>query len=239
MALLKLESLGYLKLPERLIDRGGQPPRVSVNIVNKITLEKVTTMPTNLEARLVCMRYDSQKWNALIGTYHYLGLATPVGRLIRYLIYGDDRLLGAISFSDSAWALIARDRLLANLGFERAATRDSVMCNNRFLILPSVRVPNLASRALSLSLRQARLDWKDRFQCVPILAETFVDQTLYAGSCYLAANWVCIGMTRGFAKRGAKHINRAAPKMLMVHGLTPSIQRDIIAQYRGAERRAA
>ena len=120
-------------------------------------------------------RDDSRIWNGLIGSYHYLGLATPVGRLIRYLIYGDSRLLGAISFSDCAWNVHARNDLITKLGFDERRIRDVVICNNRFLILPSVRVKNLASRVLAESLRQVSVDWEKRFHCVPVLAETFVD----------------------------------------------------------------
>ena len=128
---------------------------------------------------------------------------------------------------------------MAKLGFDERKIRDVVICNNRFLILPSVRVKNLASRVLSVSLRQASNDWEKRFHCVPVLAETFVDPTRYIGTCYFAANWICIGQTRGFSKHGARHVNRDAPKLLMIRGLTPLIHKRLTAELQERERRAA
>ncbi len=239
VALLKLEALGYLALPPRIIERGGRPPLVRPELAEAVVPESMTTMPDTVEVRLVGTRVESQTWNGLVGKYHYLGLATPVGRFVRYLIYGASRLLGAISFSECAWNLRARDDLLAGLGFDQNGIRDSVICNNRFLILPSVNVHNLASRVLSLSLHRVPHDWRDKFHCVPLIAETFVDPTRYAGTCYLAANWVCIGHSRGFSKCGSKHVNRNAPKLLMVRGLTPSIHRRLLAELGEQRRRAA
>lgn len=102
VALLKLEALGYLALPPRIIERGGRPPLVRPELAEAVVPESMTTMPDTVEVRLVGTRVESQTWNGLVGKYHYLGLATPVGRFVRYLIYGASRLLGAISFSECA-----------------------------------------------------------------------------------------------------------------------------------------
>ncbi|MCA9233274.1 MAG: DUF4338 domain-containing protein, partial [Planctomycetales bacterium] len=80
-------------------------------------------MPPVLDVRLVETRAESSLWNAAISQYHYLGLATPVGRLLRYLILNDDQLLGAISFTDPAWNLKCRKPLLDALGMKNAALR--------------------------------------------------------------------------------------------------------------------
>jgi hypothetical protein len=239
VAFLKLETIGYLELPARLIDRGGRPPIFAWELAEKLVQGSVTDMPGSIELRPVQTGEEARIWNALVGTYHYLGLATPVGRLLRYLIYGDSRLLGAISFSDCAWNVRARNDLLTRLGFSERRIRDVVICNNRFLILPSVRVQNLASRVLSLSLRQVVNDWEKRFHCAPVIVETFVDPTRYKGTCYFAANWICIGHTRGFSKHGARHVNRDAPKLLMIRGLTPLIHKRLTAEMQERERRAA
>jgi hypothetical protein len=193
---------------------------VASDLAKRLVPERVTAMPTCVEVRLVQTPWESRVWNGLIGTYHYLGLATPVGRFIRYLVYGDSQLLGAISFSEGAWNVRVRNDLLMRLGYDERRVRDAVICNNRFLILPSVRVQNLASKVLSISLRQVSEDWLRRFQCAPDIVETFVDPERYIGTCYFAANWICIGHTRGFSKHGATHVNRDAPKLLMIRGLT-------------------
>jgi len=190
-----------------------------------MTIAPATTMPQTVTCRLVRTVFERRLWNALIADYHYLGLGTPVGRLLRYLLYGDDIVVGAISFTDGAWTLAARDALLSALPATRAIARDAVINNNRFLILPSARIPNLASRALGHSLRTVRSDWHTRYHIYPEVAETFVDPTRYEGTCYRAANWIALGHTKGFSKHGSRHINTRQPKILFVRGLTPQVHR--------------
>lgn len=77
-----------------------------------------------------------------------------------------------------------------------------VVSQPRFLVFPWVRVKCLAARALSLALRQLPQDWQQRYRTQPVLVETFVDAQRYRGTCYRAANWQCIGQTRGRAEAG-------------------------------------
>lgn len=239
VALLRLELLGYLELPARLLDRGGRPPLVPAETIHSEVTIAVTRMPVQLETRLVETRAQSRLWNALIAWHHYLGLATPVGRLIRYLIFGDGQLLAAISFSECAWNVQSRNNVLREIGFSDLDVRNVVIGNNRFLILPSVRVPNLASRILAQSLRQVCVDWADRFKSEPLVAETFVDPKQFLGTCYLAANWIQVGIMKGYAKRGASHANRRAPKLILLRGLNSSLHRKLQLAVEGMNRRAA
>ena len=222
VALLKLESLGYIKLPKRIIERGGKPPRV---LSEKIQITKSTQMPTSLILKPVSDRTSSTLWNSLIDQYHYLGLATPVGKMIRYLIYGDDILLGAISFSEPAWNIEPRDKILIGSGISTSEIRNLVIANNRYLILPTVTIPNLASRILGLAQRMVLRDWQDKFSCKPGFAETFIDPTFYTGTCYSAANWVQIGKTKGFSKRGNTHSNQNKPKLIFMRGFDSKAQK--------------
>jgi hypothetical protein len=237
VALLKLESLGYLKLPQRKQDGGGRPPSVEHDPI--ISESQIHQMPVEIELRYAQDRSEKRLWNSLISKYHYLGLSTPVGRLIRYLIYGDGNLLGAISFSESAWNVGPRNQLLSSVGIPSDSIRDVVIGNNRFLILPFVRVPNLASRILGQSLRRVIHDWEDRFSCCPLIAETFVDPTRYLGTCYLASNWVNIGESKGFTKRGASHLNQKAPKLILLRGLNSSIHQKLQSLVKKGIERAA
>ncbi|HET6327486.1 MAG TPA: Druantia anti-phage system protein DruA [Planctomycetaceae bacterium] len=195
-------------------------------------------MPRIVTCRLVSVASERRLWNALIADYHYLGLGRPVGRLLRYLLYGDDAIIGAISYTDGAWMLAARDGLLSTLPPGHAICRDAVINNNRFLILPSARIPNLASRALALTLRAVREDWHTRYHVHPELAETFVDPTRYEGTCYRASNWIALGRTKGFSKQGSRHIDKHQPKILFVRGLTPQIHRSLEQAQRGHSRAA-
>jgi hypothetical protein len=237
VALVKLESLGLIELPRRIQNHGGQPPRV-LSSSAMVKISPLAEMPQTVGCRLVSTGFERQLWNALIADYHYLGLATPVGRFLRYLLFGDNTVIGAISFTDSAWMLAARDTLLSTLPPALGIGRDGVINNNRFLILPSARIPNLASRLLAQSLRTVRGDWHERYHVFPEVAETFVDPSRYEGTCYRAANWIALGRTKGFAKRGSRHIEKKRPKILFVRGLTPQVHR-LIQETLGQKSRAA
>ncbi|MCG8651991.1 MAG: DUF4338 domain-containing protein, partial [Pirellulales bacterium] len=109
VALLRLESDGYLQLPKRKAERGGKPPIIEDASDLGVELSELANMPAKIDLRIVETKKHARIWNSLIASYHYLGLATPVGRLIRYLMYGDDMLIGAMAFGDCAWNIRSRD----------------------------------------------------------------------------------------------------------------------------------
>jgi hypothetical protein len=141
---------------------------------------------------------ESKVWFALLDRYHYLGSGPLCGAQIRYMvkssIYG---YLGALAFSSASWALKCRDRYIGWTEAARRANLHRVVCNDRFLILPTVRVENLASHVLSVALSRLSEDWEERYHFRPVLVETFVDPTRFAGTCYKAANWIDVGQTAG------------------------------------------
>ncbi len=102
---------------------------------------------------------------------------------------------GALAFSAAQWRLKKRDEYIGWTEAARRAHLNRVVCNSRFLILPSVHVPNLASHALSLCINRLAEDWTARYGYAPVLAETFVDPSRFAGTCYQAANWLRVGQT--------------------------------------------
>lgn len=238
VALVRLESLGFLKLPAKLVPNGGKPPSIRAPVPTNAS-RIVTTMPASIRCEKVQNASDARVWNALISHFHYLGLATPVGRLLRYLIYGDGQLLGAISFGESAWNIKLRDSLLHSVGIDSTERRLAVIGNNRFLILPNVRVPNLASRVLAESLRILREDWAEQYSAKPLIVETFVDPRRFEGTCYRAANWLLAGKTKGFSKCGACHAYADAPKLLFLKGLTPLMHRLLAQSITELQKRAA
>ena len=142
VAFLRLEKQGFLQLPKRILDRGGQPPTIEALGGETVKLRTVAIMPPVVECRLVRSRADSRLWNTLIASHHYLGLVTPVGRVLRYLVFGDNMLLGAILFHGLCVEHHPRDSVLLAMGYDRSTIREIVITNNRFLILPSVTVPN-------------------------------------------------------------------------------------------------
>jgi hypothetical protein len=142
--------------------------------------------------------HEAQVWRVLMHRHHYLGDKPLCGAQLRYLIrserYG---WLGALGFNSASWALQDRD---AYIGWDEGARRENlrrVVANSRFLLLPGVQVPNLASHVLGAAARQLPQDWEARYGVRPLLLETFVDPTRFTGACYHAANWITVGETAG------------------------------------------
>ena len=141
---------------------------------------------------------DRRLFRQYIQRYHYLGYRVPYGAQLRYFVRSPaGSVLACLLFTSAAWKMAPRD---ASIGWDpavRQANLPLVVNHSRFLILPWVRVPNLASHILSLAARQLPRDWFSAYGVHPVLLETLVDQTRYHGGCYRAANWKPVGLTQG------------------------------------------
>jgi len=202
VALLRLHRQGIVKLPECNVNglfapKGGKknPPivqiePVSCNLKDLGDVELIRVGSRESKA--------SRVWNALMDRYHYLGAGPLCGAQMRYLIkspcYG---WLGGLAFSGAAWRVEARDGWIGWGDAARKENLSKVVCNSRFLILPQVKVSNLASHVLSLCVRRLPQDWLDRYGFLPVLLETFVERDRFQGTCYRAANWQYVGSTCG------------------------------------------
>jgi hypothetical protein len=201
-ALLELHHRGLIPLPKAkdscfLPSNSSSKSKAAIDIeIPEVSCELEDLGEISIVA--VSSRYskDSQRWNDLMNRFHYLGKGPLCGAQIRYLIessqYG---FVGALAFSAAQWRLKQRDRYIGWTEAARRANLNRIVCNSRFLILPSVHVPNLASHALSLCIKRLSDDWMQRYGYAPVLAETFVDPSRFYGSCYRAANWIQIGRT--------------------------------------------
>ncbi len=139
-------------------------------------------------------------WNRLVRKYHYLGYAGFVGGRVKYLITLGEYVVGAISFCPAVYRLGPRDEYIGWDEETRLARLANLVNNNRFLILPWVRIKNLASKVLAMSLRRIQPDWEKQYGVRPQMAETFVDREKYPGTCYKASNWMYLGGTKGYAR---------------------------------------
>jgi hypothetical protein len=202
VALLRLHRAGLIELP---------PPRNGNGNGNGWLLQRVAwPQETPLNSTLgelgavtlepVADKADSALWNGLIERYHYLGYSPLPGVQMRYLIRSADTVLGAIGFGAAAWKVAARDTWIGWDARTREQHLSLVLNNARFLILPWVRVPHLASKVLSLASRRIGDDIHTRYGIRPVLLETFVETARYRGTCYRAANWVYLGETAGRGK---------------------------------------
>jgi hypothetical protein len=167
------------------------------------------------------------QWNSLVEQYHYLGHRVVVGRCIKYLISYKGVIAGAICFSSASWGIKCRDCILRKLRLRKHELRNRVLNNSRFLIIPDLQIPNLASQVLSLASRQVAHDWQQFYSITPLVIETFVEVPRFTGACYKAANWQLIGKTRGFGKSGHDHYNSQLPKDVYLFGLNKKIRRKL------------
>lgn len=181
----------------------------------------------------ISSRYSraSQVWNTLMERFHYLGKGPLCGAQMRYLVtssqYG---WLGALAFSAAQWRLKPRDNHIGWTEAARRANLNQVVCNSRFLILPTVRVPHLASHVLGLCMSRVANDWTERYGYAPVLAETFVDPSRFRGTCYRAANWRHVGQTaaRSTAYRNGKVA--AGPKDIYLYPISSKWKQVLCAE---------
>jgi len=99
--------------------------------------------------------------------------------------------------------------------------------NVRFLILPWIRIPHLASKLLALNLRCLSVDWEQTYGHPLYLAETFVDTSRFQGTCYQAANWIYIGQTQGSGKRGNRYYDHGQSKAIYLYPLHRNFRRKL------------
>ena len=164
---------------------------------------------------------DQGKWNELVRKHHYLKDATLCGPRICYAVSCRGRTVALCSFSIAAWHLRGRDEWIGWDERQRLSRLSFVAQNSRFLVLPDVSTPNLASKALGLCLDRLEDDWMARYNQPLLVVETFVDKC-YPGTSYRADNWTRLGETRGFSRGGAKFYRvNEAPKTLWVKELRP------------------
>jgi SRSO17 transposase len=166
-------------------------------------------------------------WNELVARYHYLGYRNLLGRRLKYLVWSEERPVAALSWSAAAVKLRARDCFIGWSPEQRKQFLPQVVNNSRFLILPWVRIPHLASYVLARTIRQLSGDWQERFGQCPWLLETYVDGRRFKGTSYKAANWIAIGHTSGFSKRGTTYVYHGNRKEIFVYVLNPHFRKEI------------
>ncbi len=200
--LRKLDHMGLIELP---------PPVRSANNEfrnQQVVLELSSQETAEIKCRLSDLQpirinhvenpEDTRLFRGLLQQHHYLGYAGPVGENIQYLIRDNQgRLLGCMLYGAAAWQVADRDRFIGWDEASRKRRLSRIANNMRFLILPWVRVPHLASHLLAATRRRLSRDWQGKYGHGILLLETFVEQSRFAGTCYQADNWTCVGKTSG------------------------------------------
>jgi len=174
-------------------------------------------------------RDRSRLWNTLISRFHPLGYRPMAGAQLRYLIRCTHGWIGALGFGASAKSLKERDRLIGWNQEERRARGHQIVCNWRYLILPTVQVKNLASHVLGRCARRLPQDWQERYGYRPVLLETFV-QAERKGTCYQAANWIYAGQTAGRGRNDRQHQKLKGAKAIYLYPLVADWKEQLLAR---------
>ena len=225
--LKKLDERGLITLPPK-----GQMPTKGTQAIIEVPTEAIRGSLgelTPLRVALVTARsQDARLLHQLLSYYHYLGFRTNVGETIGYLVRDrHDRVAACAVFGAAAWKTAPRDGFIGWDAELRAKRLSGIANNNRYLILPWVEAPHLASHILGLLARRIRVDWIEKYGHPVALLETFVDRSRFRGTCYRAANWRCVGQTQGRSRQD-RYANMSVPiKDIYLYPLTPKFREEL------------
>lgn len=227
--LARLEAKGLIKLPAR---RRPSVRRQPIGLTER-TEPRPAPAVTPREVDRTCFsivtgtgdRGQERLWNEYVERYHPLGYGVPLGSHIKYFVRWKDEIVSCLAFGGAAWKLQARDQWIGWSPDARQCNLSRVVNNTRFLILPWVQTPNLASRILGLAACRLREDWDRLYAYRPVLLETFVEAPRYLGSCYLAANWQCLGLTKGRGRMDRHFQAEQSKKRVLVYPLVKDARR--------------
>jgi hypothetical protein len=202
--LRKLEQRGYITLPRpRTPGRGSR--KVSSPCVPHKTVPIACSL-SELQPVSVQLVEDAgllQLFQCLLSRYHYLGFHSTVGENIKYMVFDrEQNPLACLLFGSAAWKCAPRDEFIGWDAETRKINLKFVTNNMRFLVLPWVRVPHLASHILGRVARRISSDWIEKYGHPIYLLETFVECDCFRGACYQASNWVRVGQTTGRSRNG-------------------------------------
>lgn len=216
--MLALHRSGQISLPARR----NTPPNPLAKRSKPAAIE-VDQRPVETSlATLGPLRFEQVRrtaaeglFNSLIEEHHYLGYTQPVGEHLKYLVFAEEQLIACLAWSSAPRHLGPRDRFIGWSAEERRRNIRLIATNLRFLVLPWVKVPHLASHILGRMARQLSADWERVYGHPLYFLETFVDSDRFRGTCYRAANWIVLGRTTGRGKNDQTHRpNRSLKEVL-------------------------
>jgi len=228
----KLEQRGLLDLPPiRVAYR--RPPRppfpgdfVAPELQSiKKSLKRLTPLSIHIPES---GSYEDNCVGYYLNRHHYLGFNQTVGENIKYLVrdqFGHD--VACLLFGSAAWKAAARDSFI---GWDRKTREKKInfLTNNtRFLILPTVHVPHLGSHVLGAVMRRIQEDWLQKYAHPIHLVETFVERNLFKGTCYIAANWKCVGQTKGRSRQDRCATLSVPVKDILLYPLTKQFRKEL------------
>lgn len=226
--MLKLHREALIELPpvrremRNPLARRSAPALVSVEAA---ALQASLAEIRPLEFRQVRRTAQEALFNSLIEHHHYLGYTQPVGEHLKYLVFARGRPIACMAFSSAPRHLGSRDRFI---GWDKQARLKNIgllAYNTRFLILPWVTVPHLASHILGRMARVLSADWQRLYGHPIYFVETFIDPARFRGTCYRAANWIYLGQTTGRGKDAPTHEPNRPIKQVLGYPLVKDFRR--------------
>lgn len=216
-----LATAGVITLPSKRAQAKPKPAQLRAAPLPAAEVRGVLSSVRPITVELVPA--DEQPvWDATVAEYHPLGYRRAFGAHQRYWICsgapGVPRVLGGFLFAAAAKALAVRDQWIGWTPPERQRWRYRIVANSRFLLLPGVAVPHLASHVLALATRRLSTDWIRRYGYAPVLVETFMEPP-WPGTCYQAANWIHLGATAGRGRQDRVHAKAETVKQVWVYPL--------------------
>lgn len=225
----KLEQQGFLDLPpiRSSYRRKPRPPFPKGFIAPDLkpipkTLKSLTPLSVQIPTP---NSYEENCVGYYLNRHHYLGFNRTVGENIKYLVrdrYGQD--IACLLFGSAAWKTAPRDSFIGWDRKTREENINSLTNNTRFLILPQVHVIHLASHILGCIMRRIQQDWINKYAHPIHMVETFVECNLFKGTCYRAANWLCVGQTKGRSRQDRSTQLSVPIKDILLYPLTKNFR---------------
>jgi hypothetical protein len=221
--LLMLDRTGQIQLPAvRFVPanplvRRARPAPVQIEMT---PLEGRIDHIAPLHLAQVRRTPEERLFNSLLEQYHYLRYEQPVGEHAKYLVWARERPIACLAWSSAPRRLGSRDRYIGWSAEARRRNIGFIAYNTRFLILPWVRIENLASHILARMAARISDDWQQMYGHPIYFLETFVDPERFRGTCYRAANWILLGNTTGRGKQSNSYVPNRSIKEILGYPLT-------------------
>jgi len=231
--MLKLHRAGFIELPPiRQLNPNPLAHRTRPSppaLVDQTPIEGNLASVRPLEFRLVRRTSEERLFGSLIETWHYLHYVQPVGEHLKYMVYSQERPLACLAWSSAPRHLGPRDRFIGWSPEQRKRNIHLLAYNTRYLIMPWVRVPHLASHILGRMAKILPRDWERVYGHPVLFLETFTDPARYRGTCYRAANWVVLGRTTGRGNNAPTKKPRVPIKEILAYPLSKRFREELAA----------
>ena len=226
--LLQLHRAGYIELPAKKhhppnpLARRSKPAPISVD---ESPMEGSVAELGRLDIVQVRGTPAEKMFNSLIEEYHYLGYCHPVGEALKYIVVKKGRPIACFTFCSAPRHIGCRDRYIGWNQQQRKKNLHLIAYNQRFLIMPWVGIPNLASHLLGRIAREVSEEWQKLYNHGISLLTTFVDTERFCGGCYRASNWEYLGKTTGRGKNDQTNTQNRSIKAVWAYPLSKDFRR--------------